>query len=65
MVIQCFSVSSHPSFRGVAVITSVSHTEGPRFDPGRKHFTIMIEMTPSQLLAFVTIEPAMIFLGAK
>ena len=23
-------------FRGVEVITSVLHTEGPRFDPGRK-----------------------------
>lgn len=34
----------HPSlvrrarrFRGVAVITSASHAEGPRFDPGRNH----------------------------
>lgn len=24
-------------FRGVAVITSASHAEGPRFDPGRNH----------------------------
>ena len=26
------------SFRGVAVITSASHAEGPQFDPGRKQF---------------------------
>ena len=25
------------SFRGVAVITSALHAEGPQFDPGRKH----------------------------
>ena len=29
---------SQQRFRSVAVITCASHAQGPRFDPGRKHF---------------------------
>ena len=36
-ILSNYSVLFTRSFRGVVVITSVKHTEGPRFDPGRKH----------------------------
>ena len=29
---------TYTRFRGVAVITSALHAEGPQFDPGRKQF---------------------------
>ena len=36
-----YSVTSHIGFRSVAVITSASHAEGPRFEPGRKQREIV------------------------
>ena len=32
-----YSVLFTRSFRGVVVISSVKHTEGPRLEPGRKY----------------------------
>ena len=40
------------SFRSVAVITCASHAQGPRFDPGRKHFLIFYQIFYSSLIPF-------------
>ena len=34
------SYTFHRRFRSVVVITSASHAEGRRFDPGRKHLLL-------------------------
>ena len=34
-------------FRSVVVITSASHAEGPRFDPGREQLLLFISHVPT------------------
>ena len=48
-------ITFHSGFRSVVVITSASHAEGRRFEPGRKHSFSSVYLTSDILISLGTV----------
>ena len=51
--IDNFDLAEDPfdSFRSVVVITCALHAQGPRFEPGRKHFLFALQIVGIRYLS--------------